>query len=168
MEQIVRSWHRVRDPRYTGGELPVPGFGLTCSQCGVELTGAARHICPTCGLDFDLTLLAPSTKWFQVDRYLSAGLPQQVVIGLLDEAYVPYVVSHERGVLEIVGGPAPPRLRVVGEFYFDFLFLVTQESKRLAQRRSGAQNHTWTCTNCGEDNPGSFDVCWSCQQPQGE
>jgi hypothetical protein len=21
----------------------------------------------------------------------------------------------------------------------------------------------WKCTNCREDNPGEFDICWSCQ-----
>ena len=26
----------------------------------------------------------------------------------------------------------------------------------------------WTCTNCGEGNPGSFDVCWNCEAEKPE
>ena len=165
MDQIVPSWCHVREPWYAGGELPLPDFGLTCSECGTDLAGASRHACPTCGLEFDPVLLAPPTKWFEVDRLSSAGLPQHVVVDLLAEAFIPYVLTDEHGVFEIIGGPVPQRLRVAGEFYFDLLFLVTQENRRLAQRRSDAQSHTWTCVHCGEESPDSFEVCWRCRQP---
>lgn len=168
MDQIVPSWCRVREPWYTGGELPVPDFGLTCSQCGDSLTGATQHVCPTCGLAFDPLLLAPPRKWFQIDHRNSAGLPQHVVEGLLADAHVPYVLSHERGIADVLGGTASQRLRAACEFYFDFLFLISQEAKRLAQRRSAARSHIWKCTCCGEENPGSFDVCWNCQEPSTE
>ena len=168
MGEIVQSWHRVREPWYTGDEFPVLDFGLTCSQCAGSLTGAAQHVCPTCGLDFDPLLLAPPWKWFQIDHHNSAGLPQHIVVDLLTDAHVPYVLSHERGIADVLGGMAAQRLRAASEFYFDFLFLITQEAKRLAQRRSAAQSHTWKCTHCGEENPGSFDVCWNCQKPSTE
>lgn len=26
----------------------------------------------------------------------------------------------------------------------------------------------WVCKSCGEQNPGNFDLCWSCETPRGE
>ena len=28
MADVVQTWHRLRDPRFTGHELPLPDFGL--------------------------------------------------------------------------------------------------------------------------------------------
>ena len=29
---------------------------------------------------------------------------------------------------------------------------------------SGAPKSSWTCQHCREENPGSFEVCWSCSE----
>ncbi|MGC4015590.1 MAG: DUF2007 domain-containing protein [Luteolibacter sp.] len=26
----------------------------------------------------------------------------------------------------------------------------------------------WICPSCGEENPGNFDLCWSCEKSRGE
>jgi hypothetical protein len=35
---------------------------------------------------------------------------------------------------------------------------ATEEVKRMA---------SWPCSDCGEENPPSFDICWKCQRPGG-
>ncbi len=35
-------------------------------------------------------------------------------------------------------------------------------AKTLATLDSKAEHKPWTCAHCGEENPRSFDSCWSC------
>lgn len=66
MERIVQNWHRLRDPRFTGNELPVPDFGLPCRNCGADLGGSPQHACRQCGQEFDPQSFRPATDWFSV------------------------------------------------------------------------------------------------------
>ena len=38
-----------------------------------------------------------------------------------------------------------------------------QERTRIERERVDVP---WRCAGCGEDNEGSFDVCWSCERPR--
>jgi len=35
-------------------------------------------------------------------------------------------------------------------------------ARRLLAAPPAGAGAAWTCARCGEDNPGSFDLCWHC------
>lgn len=32
--------------------------------------------------------------------------------------------------------------------------------------QSTPAGNNWRCTNCGEENPGNFELCWQCARPK--
>ena len=161
---LVRSWHRLRAPTFTGRELPVPDFGLTCDRCEAALAGARLQSCPACGEPFDLQTRRPARKWFNGLETTNDVVAVHVLLSELARAYIPYVAHETRSAFTLYhGSPTPDhRVQVASEFYFDFLYLVQQERHRWL--KSQALTHTaWYCTQCHEENPGNFGVCWNCQ-----
>ncbi len=164
MDEIVQPWVRVRDPRFSGHERPLPDFGLTCTSCGAALAGAASHACGQCGAYFDLEALRPTSTWFILDRELTRDLHLPAVHAMLILERVPHVATGEKTVREIYGGHGMTftRLRVVSEFFFEVLWLLERARHDLEQAREVA-DQAWICQHCGEENPGHFEVCWSCE-----
>jgi hypothetical protein len=106
----------------------------------------------------------PRAKWFTVEPTLCGDMPLHAVEAVLADAFVPYVKTEEKTAFNMFAGGDPGyRIRVLGEFYFDFLYLIRQEANRLAGQREGAEARVWHCPRCGEENPTSFDLCWNCQ-----
>ena len=70
MAEVVKPWHRLREPRFTGHERPLPDFGLLCQACRHPLAGAERYECPDCGVPFDVEVMRPRRTWFIVDQSL--------------------------------------------------------------------------------------------------
>lgn len=165
---LIGTWTRLRPPRFTGQELPLPDFGLTCAACGGALAGATAHACPHCAQPFDPADRLPRREWFIVDEGLCAPLMVAVVQVLLAEERVPYVLAKEKTLTEIYGGHRMTftRLRVPREFFFEVLWLVQRARNDVAQTRAAGDLPDWTCPRCGEENPGHFELCWSCQQPR--
>lgn len=52
-----------------------------------------------------------------------------------------------------------PTVVVSAEDYEIARTLIEQFEQRLKDDR---ELETWSCSHCAEDNPGSFEVCWSC------
>ena len=162
---LIRSWTRLRDPRFTGGELPVPDYGLPCRQCQAPLANATRFECPQCGAPFDLTGLQPRDKWFVLDRALCGELPIPGVQALLATEDVPHAPMYEMTLNEIYGGPGGMvnRLRVPSEFFFEILWLLRRAQLEMEAARAAGPETRWRCGQCGAQNPGHFEICWKCE-----
>jgi predicted RNA-binding Zn-ribbon protein involved in translation (DUF1610 family) len=159
IEELIGPWTRLRDPRFTGHELPLPDFGLLCRACQRPLAGATDFTCPACGAAFDPETWRPRRTWFILDAELCGPLPVPGVQALLAAESVPHFPMLEMTVGEIYGGQSimVNRLRVASEFYFEVRWLLAQ-----ARQELGA----WRCARCGEDNPAHFELCWNCQAPR--
>lgn len=164
---LIRPWTRLRDPRFTGHERPLPDFGLTCPRCHAELAGATQSACPHCGHPFDIEATRPAAGWFVLDREMCGELPIPGVQARLLADGVPHIPVGERTVNEIYGGHSMMigRLRVPREFFFEVLWLVQHMRAEFAQARATNETQHWFCDTCGEENPGTFEVCWNCEHP---
>ncbi len=165
VEELIGPWTRLRDPRFTGHELPLPDLGLRCHVCQHPLVGAAARTCPHCGAAFDPETWRPRRTWFILDAELCGKLPVPGVQALLAAESVPHFPMMEMTIGEIYGGQSimVTRLRVPSEFYFEVRWLLERARRELeAVRAVGAQGQ-WRCPGCGEDNPVHFDICWNCQ-----
>ncbi len=164
MADVVQPWHLVRSPTFTGRERPLPDFGLECRSCDEALVGAVGSMCVKCAAPLDLDQFKPASEWFTVDRVIRRGIPMELIEAMLTEEYVPFRIEKDRTYREIYGLTAtdPLRIRVMSEFFFDFLRLVRvrEEEHRCDVERSSPGE--WPCPDCGEKNPGHFDICWSC------
>jgi hypothetical protein len=75
MPSLVHTWTRLRAPRFTGEELPLPDFGLHCKRCDAPLVGATEHRCGACDTPFDIYAGYPTQPWFVLDKQLCGDLP---------------------------------------------------------------------------------------------
>jgi predicted amidophosphoribosyltransferase len=164
MGEIVKTWHRLRDPRFTGHELPQPDFGLLCDACHQPLAGTTTFQCPSCGVAFDPEAIRPRRKWFLVDQIMCSDVALASLEALLGTEHVPYMHASGKllaeifGFRRIVGSP----LLAPREFYFEVLWLIRQAAQELQHVRQ-QPGERWTCANCGEKVPNHFDVCWNCE-----
>lgn len=165
IEQIVRPWHRLRPPRFTGAELPVPDFGLGCTDCGRAVAGLASHVCPGCGREFDLQRYGPAKAWFVLDHRLTGELAIPGVQSILGAEHVPHFPVGELTVAEIYGGRSMTvtALHVPAEFFFEVLWLLQRIRSEVRASRGAGARPPWSCPSCGEENPGNFELCWSCE-----
>jgi ssDNA-binding Zn-finger/Zn-ribbon topoisomerase 1 len=162
--QLIESWVRLRNPRYTGNELPFPDFGLACGDCGQTLAGAEQQACPACRRPFDPQAVRPTGDWFGATPQWRLGIPLHVVMLMLDEADIPYVLQERQHAFV----SRPPELFVVSEFFFDFLHLIharALEKKYVDEEQSAPD---WQCPACGAEIPGHFHLCWNCQHERNE
>ena len=164
IQELVRPWTRLREPRFTGRELPLPDYGFTCRACAGPLAGATSWACPHCGTAFDLQAAQPREQWFVLDRGLCRELPIPGVQALLSSEHVPHVAVNEMTFSEIYGGQGilADRLRVPSEFYFEILWLLRRARADLLAVRSAGPRAGWVCPRCGEKNPANFELCWKC------
>ena len=165
---LIRPWTRLRGPRVTGRERPLPDFGLQCAQCQAPLAGAERMECPQCRAPFDLPALPLREKWFVLDRQLCGDLPIPGVQALLAAEDVPHVPVNEMTLSEIYGGQSVMvnRLRVPSEFLFEVLWLLRKARREMEAVRAAGPGERWRCGHCGARNPGHFEICWKCEQPR--
>lgn len=163
MNALVQTWTRLREPRFTGDELPLPDFGMHCGACDAPLAGAAEHACPVCHEPFDPQKLRPAQTFFLVDDRFCAGVPLSSVQAEMLMERLPHKVSRETNVQELYMGSrvSGSSVLVPSEFYFETLWMLQRLSRELqaARRDAGAE---WTCASCGEAVPGNFTMCWNC------
>lgn len=164
MSDLVETWTRLRHPRFTGRELPVPDFGLRCPGCDTPTAGWTTHTCPACSRRCALEDWLPDAEWFVVDEALAGDVPLTVLEAALAMEYVPYVHQKDKLAREIVMGPRSHGmpLRVPREFFFDVCWLI-QRARREMERAQQGDAPPWRCSNCGEQVPAHFDLCWNCQ-----
>ncbi|MFO0837716.1 MAG: hypothetical protein U1D55_04255 [Phycisphaerae bacterium] len=160
---LIQSWTRVRPPRFTGDERPLPDFGLACAQCRAPLAGAAADSC-VCGQAFALRRWQPRGAWFLIDADFAKPLGLSAAEIVLSSEQVPYIPLNNRSLPEIVMGTSPlgARLLVPSEFYWDARYHLSAAARRAIEARSQARAE-WRCPACGEDNPGHFEICWNCE-----
>lgn len=160
---VAGTWTQVRPPQFTGHELPIPDFGLTCLGCEVAIAGWPTHTCPTCGTLFNPDAERPAEKWFHADEGFCRPLLPPVVEMLAEANQVPFVLSEEKTVAALyMGRVAPPRLMIMSAFFFEVLHLIRTEAQKIAAAAATADGD-WRCGQCGEESPPNFDACWNCQ-----
>lgn len=164
MADVLRTWTRVRPPRFTGRERPLPDFGLTCAACKAPLVGATDDSCPKCRTPFDLRALVPRKTWFLVDEGFAAPLDLPTLATVLEQEQVPLAPVSGRTTTDLIMGTRAigARLLVPGEFYFEALWIARDRRKRLESIRAAALTE-WACKSCQEMNPGHFELCWNCE-----
>lgn len=93
----------------------------------------------------------------------AANLPEaHLILGLLAQAGIEARVFNEHaqgGVGEIPFTQAWPEIWLEDERD------VGLAGEVLAQYERATNHAPRRCTSCGEDNPGTFDVCWKCGKP---
>lgn len=160
--ELVRTWTRLRPPRLTGRETPLRDWGLVCSGCRYPLRGLPSTVCPECGRDNDPREQLPRQRWFALDDIKTVPLTFQELLILLQEEQIPHIRTEEKGLQQIYGGGRADRVRVERDYFFDFLDALDRYRQTLSERRHAAAHVTWRCPECGEENPGNFEVCWQC------
>jgi len=165
MNRLVRTWTRLRDPRWTGAERPMPGLGLRCRGCGVALAGQVGFACEQCGASTRPEDLGPSGEWFVLDEQMAGTIAMPAIEALLARELVPYYHSRDRLVRELYMGPriVGARFAVPSEFYFEVLRLLQDLRAEMAAARKAPR---WTCAACGARVPGNFELCWKCETPR--
>ncbi len=156
MATLIPTYARLREPRFTGEELPFPDFGLYCNRCDEPLAGARKHECPSCQEPFEPSMSRPKKPRFVANKQITNEIAPQLLALLLEHDFIPYTLEEKHNP---VSGLMTWSLHVLSEFHFDFLWLV--RNKFLASNDATEQPE-WQCQDCGNDNPANFDACWSC------
>ncbi len=164
MASLVPSWTRLRDPRFTGRESPLPDFGLACEACGVSLAGAFDRVCGHCGEPFDPTARRPSRPWFVLEPAVYEPLPRALLEMILRDEQVPHLVRPGLSALGVAGFS----VLLPSEFYFECRWLIQRAHQQLAAEEQGGRGEPWRCGLCGEENPAGFERCWNCGSGSGD
>ena len=148
--------------------LPVPDLGLLCRGCGYPLAGLSQHRCPECGRQFTLDEYIPPGDFPFLIYEGKEVRPTLDTIELLNLARIPYMHVMPPGdtVLSSMGlNPDKPRghLSVPRDLYFQTIHLLRQRDLgKTIETPSDVDREDWKCPGCDEENPGTFDLCWSC------
>jgi predicted amidophosphoribosyltransferase len=148
-----------RRPTFTGGERPLPDFGLVCWRCNHALAGATGDLCPGCGAPFNLLEILPGGQLVDITRFVPAHA-ELLAKTILYTAQVPYLIE-DAGINQVYGMIIPlatGRIRVPREFFFDALYALATSARPAADY---AQQE-WTCPNCRQSVPAGFEICWNC------
>ncbi|MBN2563143.1 MAG: hypothetical protein JXQ75_19650 [Phycisphaerae bacterium] len=149
--------------------LPVPDLGLRCLNCGYGLAGLPRHRCPECGRVFTIDEHIPKGDFpIVIFNGKEVGSKPEVV-ELLKRYQIPF--TEMMGPIEAIyglGGVTHSRSRIAvpRASYFAVIDLLRRQAlgEELPPVETSDRGD-WTCTRCGEENPGNFEVCWNCNQP---
>lgn len=162
MQEIVQTWTRLRDPTYSGQELPIPDFGLACPHCGMALAGTLTHRCVQCAESIDMEAFRPNRKWFEADLWTGANPVAGNIDELLATDMIPYTRAIGRTASDVflARGASVGVLYVSSEFFFDFLAHMRQ--MRIDRATVAEKRPDWTCPSCAEIVPGNFEICWNC------
>ncbi len=159
MNEVIQTYTKLREPVFTGAELPLPDFSLHCKKCKAPLADASSFHCPQCSRPFAPKRWQPRRTWFKVSPRMRQDIPQEVIAALLEENYVPYILDQSRDPF----GFSTTRLLVAKEFFFDLLWILTQTRSKVQSEIKVEEPTTWHCESCQEQNPGHFELCWQCQ-----
>lgn len=146
--------------------LPVPDLGLRCLQCGYGLAALPSYVCPECGRPITLDEHLPKgafpvlifngkelrTTPEVVDLLRRYRIPFMEVMGAADSLYGMLGATHSRS-----------RVGVIRARYWEVIDLLRRQA--LGEEMPPIETcdrPDWCCRRCGEENPGSFEVCWQC------
>lgn len=152
-------------------EFPTPDLGLRCMNCGYPLGGLTECRCPECGRKFDYEEYIPPGDFPPVivdgknalltpdvgDALRRAKIPFMQVMGAAENLYGLNSVTHTAS-----------RVGVPRSLYFDAVDVLRQ--LRDGEFALPPLDHSpdWFCPQCGEENPGTFELCWQCDSARPE
>ncbi len=148
-------------------QLPIPDLGLRCRRCGYGLAGLPRHQCPECGQTFTMDEMVPPGDFPIVIFNGSELRGKPEVLDLLRQSRIPFIeilgpAEAMYGMVETLRGRS--RIAVPRASYFEVIDLLRRQA--LAEPLPPVEETTapdWTCPSCQAENPGTFDICWSCE-----
>lgn len=154
------------DMAFDQDALPVPDLGLKCLRCAHPLAALSRRRCPECGRPFTMEEHIPQGDYPMV---ILEGKPVQLDAGvreLLRRARIPFL-DRRAPVDQLYGlGGLTDRGGLLGvprDCYFEVIDLLRR--RVLGEPMpdfAEPDGPDWACGSCGEQNPGTFEVCWSC------
>lgn len=160
IRELIHTWTRVRLPTITGGTRPLPAVGVRCPRCARNIDGLNEANCPGCHLPITAESLRPVREWITAPtERLSSALVELE----FQAVRLPYIPAQSSSPMDFfMGTPVGGRqLLIPAEFHLEALVVVRQLRQRLAAGAAHAR-HNWRCAKCGEEVPGSFEVCWNC------
>ncbi len=147
--------------------LPVPDLGLACMGCGYPLAGLMSHACPECGAGFSLEAYIPTGDMPTLVADGALVRAERDIIELLQAYRITYVEQH--GPLALLSHPGmvpneSAALGVMRDQYFEAVDLIRRwrHDEPLPPAVELLERDPWRCAQCREENPGNFEVCWSC------
>lgn len=161
IEDVVQSWHRLREPVFDGSESPLPDFGLMCALCEKPLVGSRNQQCIHCDNKLRMELQdIPPDRWICLSPRFTAGMDDTLVEMIFQHDYIPYLLESGKQFSEAFLGarPIPRRAYIDRDFIFDALYAIHREYNRLVAHG----RYEWNCKQCNEENPHTFETCWQC------
>lgn len=163
MSELVQPWTRLRPPRVTSADSPLPDVMLNCPRCSQSLTGAVHGKCPSCLAVVDVASMIPRQAWVAIQSDDLAPLTASHAEHVFAEAYIPFVPQQsaigQLGSL-LTGGPRAV-LWVPREFWLEARSVIRAALLSVHEvRQSGAADQA--CAACGESAPAHFELCWNC------
>jgi len=152
--------------------LPIPDLGLMCQNCGYPLANLTEHRCSECGHPVDMDAHIPEGAF----PLLIAGgetVKDSPEVRELFEAYhIPIMVQNDPLTMVFGEGnkildrlrPAQP-IMVPRDRYFEAIDLIRRwklDEDLPPPPKEFLAHGPWICQACGEENPETFEVCWSC------
>jgi len=156
-----------REPVIRNEDVLEGGETFDCPKCGYSLIGIRADYCPECGIAVDyepvtvFTAADLSLVWAAAMVMDQAAISNMIVTGSFDPIIGLFTSRSSM-----------PHLMVPFKFIHEATALLEKQfgsrefgtGERPAAQESGPD---WTCSHCGERNPGTFEVCWQCGQANG-
>lgn len=161
----------TREAQFSGGELPVPDFGLSCPGCELPMAGWLEHRCPECGRRTSPVDLVPRGSLVTVAADRDAGHVTFARYVLSDNGIPSFIANQNlRAIMgDMSFFSVALRLQVPCELYFDALHVLRQNRIVGGDSEEASEPpEEWTCPQCHESSPGTFEFCWNCGTQRSE
>ncbi len=153
--------------------LPMPDLGLLCRSCDYNLNGVGEHRCPECGRPFSPDDYLPEGAFPPLYVDGEPVRPDDELIALLRTHGI--VVGSQMNAFDEAFGfkfgvTQQPAVTVPRDDFWAAVDLVVRHRRDLPlppPPQADEPKADWVCKGCGEENPGTFDVCWQCEAERG-
>ncbi len=152
-----------REPRIRHQDMLSADLAFECPRCAYNLTGVSGEYCPECGIAL---AYEPVTVFTAADLSLAWA-----AVLVLDNARISNLLvssSFDLGLAVLRRKSSYPRVLVPFKFFYEAADLLQREfgarefGPAAQPIRSGPHLPPWRCSQCGEENPGTFEICWQC------
>lgn len=138
-------------------------------KCGYPLARLTERRCPECGTPFEYESFVPKGDFpvLIVDGKKALLTPD--VMDALRRAKIPFMELGGQ-TMELYGfhsvSQSKSHVGVPRSQYFDAVTTLRQLCDDLFEAPPQDLTVDWTCSECGEVNPGPFEICWKCETPR--